>query len=168
MRNFVDIEKSVEVIIYLAKANPDLFHIAKMLYFADKFHIEETGTQITGDRYIAMKDGPVPSGAYDIIKSVRGDGLARFGIPIEEAIRVENGKTIIPLRDPNMDYFSENNIRALDKAIEIYGHMSFGDLWRISHEEVPYQQARRNNDIELLAIIRDLENADTLLEYLES
>ncbi len=35
---------------------------------------ESFGRLITGDHYNAMKDGPVASNTYDIIKIARGDG----------------------------------------------------------------------------------------------
>lgn len=47
------------------------FHeLFKILYFADQEHIKIYGRPITGDKYIAMKYGPVPSFLYDILKDI--------------------------------------------------------------------------------------------------
>jgi len=42
--------------------------IIKLLYIADKESLKETGRPITGDRFVAMKKGPVLSEVYDLIK----------------------------------------------------------------------------------------------------
>ncbi|MCW7083120.1 Panacea domain-containing protein [Escherichia coli] len=65
-----DSEKALEAILYVASKAPipDIYHVGKILYYADRFHLESFGRLITGDHYNAMKDGPVASNTYDIIK----------------------------------------------------------------------------------------------------
>jgi len=166
MPRYIDIQKAIEAIVYISNKNSDLFHIVKILYYADKFHLEGYGRLITGDHYVAMKDGPVPSAAYDIIKAVRGDGLAVFEENPVEAFRVEDWITIKPNRDPNLDYLSESEIESLNKAIDIYSKMSYQELWDTVHEEEPYKQA--HSDISLESIVKSLANADEVLEYMNS
>lgn len=166
MPKFVDVRKTIEAIVYISHRNNDLFHVVKILYFADKFHLEDYGRLITGDYYVAMKDGPVPSTAYDVIKSVRGDGFAEFKENPQEAFRVEDQTNIIPNRVPNSDYLSESDRDALDKSIEKYSNMTFKELWDIVHQEEPYKQA--NSDISLESIVKSLTNADEILAYMSS
>jgi len=103
-------EKALEVILYMAKrANPpDRHNLTKILYLADKMSLERHGRFICGDSYVAMKDGPVPSATYDILKE-RGNLLP---------FRVE-GYTIIPKRDADTDELSESDIECLNEAIKI-------------------------------------------------
>ena len=42
--------------------------LLKLLYIADREWLAETGESITGDRVYAMKQGPVLSTLYDLIK----------------------------------------------------------------------------------------------------
>ena len=42
--------------------------LIKLLYIADRESISETGQPITGDRLVAMQQGPVLSGLYHIIR----------------------------------------------------------------------------------------------------
>lgn len=70
-------EKSMQVILYISNRlkRTDFHKIFKILYFADQAHLSEYGRPISGDVYIAMKDGPVPTKIYDIFKAVRGDSF---------------------------------------------------------------------------------------------
>jgi uncharacterized phage-associated protein len=168
MRKFLDIDKTIEVMLYISNSTQDLFHIMKILYFADKFHLEGYGRLITGDNYIAMKDGPVPSGAYDLIKHVRGDGFLVPGVEPELAFIVEGRTTVAPIREVNLEYLSESDIECLNKAIESFANMSFPELWRVAHDEESYKNADFNNDISMTSIVQSLENGNEIFEYLNS
>src|SRR5258708_37156181 len=81
--------KTVEAITFIAERWQGItpFFLAKVLFFADRDHLREYGRPVTGDRYIAMTDGPVPSRVYDLVK----DNLDFSGDPeaIVAAIRVD-------------------------------------------------------------------------------
>ena len=68
--------KTVNAVLYIVEKlkRRDFHKIFKLLYFSDREHLSVYGRTITGDVYIAMVDGPVPSNLYDIFKSVRGNG----------------------------------------------------------------------------------------------
>jgi len=171
MNRFLDAEKALEAIVYVSSKTNDLFHIVKTLYYADKYHLKNYGRLITGDYYVAMDDGPVPSGAYDLIKLVRGDEY-----PYEEKIINAHperaffvvGNTVIPRRNANLEYLSESDIECLDKAITRYAQMNGGKLWGIVHEEESYKRTERNKPISLRdIIIFDIPSGKDVLEYLE-
>src|SRR5688572_4207008 len=76
---------AVETILYIASRSkePTYHRIAKLLYFADLLHLERYGRFICGDRYIAMKHGPVPSGVYAMMKAAEG-GVSYYSFPAAE------------------------------------------------------------------------------------
>ncbi len=51
-----DSEKALEAILYVASKAPvpDIYHVGKILYYADRAHLERYGRLITGDEYKAM------------------------------------------------------------------------------------------------------------------
>ncbi|MFO7668897.1 MAG: Panacea domain-containing protein, partial [Bacteroidales bacterium] len=65
-----DRNKAKEAVLYIVSKlrYSDLHSVFKALYFAEKKHIAEYGRSITGDRFIAMNYGPVPSRIYDHCK----------------------------------------------------------------------------------------------------
>ncbi len=163
-----DVEKSLEAVVYIASKTKDLYHILKILYFADKDHLNKYGRFISGDSYSAMRNGPVPSEIYDIIKHVRGDGFYRdFDSSLKDAFKVEdNGKNIIPLRKPDLNKLSESEIECLNKSIEENIHLTFKQLKDKSHDSA-FKSADENDFISVEKIAESLGNVE-LLEYLRS
>lgn len=178
MHKFLDAEKALEVVLYVSHRTNNLFNLVKTLYYADKYHLEKYGSLITGDHYIAMEDGPVPSGAYDLIKFVRGDDFI-FDSKIvkahpEDALRIEvekggNKTLVIPLRAPNLDLLSESDKECLELSIEKYADMNTSKLWRIVHKEEAYKHTEKDNPIPLREIITlDIPCGKDVLQYLDS
>ncbi|ULR31198.1 SocA family protein [Dickeya fangzhongdai] len=165
-----DSEKALEAILYIASKAPipDIYHVGKILYFSDRLHLERYGRLISGDSYHAMKDGPVASNTYDIIKIARGDG--RY-IPngcdvnaIREAFSV-GGMNVTPLRVPDEDVFSDSDVACIDEIIDKYGNMSFAEIRRISHDRA-WESADQNGEMPLEAIAAECKNSELLLSYL--
>jgi uncharacterized phage-associated protein len=160
-----DPRKALEILLYVTQQCRDIYTALKVVYFADKAHLSRYGRLIAGDRYVAMRHGPVPSGLYDIIKAVRGDGAPlAFGTQAKEAFAIE-GNSINPIRRPDLSVLSESDKECLDQAIREYGHKSFDELKRLSHDAA-FDAADENDFIAIEALARSLPNGEALLEYL--
>ena len=131
----LDEEKTVEVILYIAHHFDDLYMLLKTLYYADQDHLSNYGRLITGDRYFALEQGAVPSGAYDMIKFVRGDKQFPFDEKVKLAFGVEDKIHIVPKRKPDLDYISDSEIEILDKAIAESIEIGWSGLWKKSHNQ---------------------------------
>ncbi|MEP6889480.1 MAG: Panacea domain-containing protein [Nitrospirota bacterium] len=165
--NRFDPEKALNAILWIARRIPcPTFHsISKLLYFADRLHLERYGRLITGDSYVAMKHGPVPSGAYDIMKAVRGDGTCAREEEAREAFAVDGHYDVVPRRAANDSLFSESDRECLEEAIQQYGSLSFQELTDRSHDAA-WHSADENDSIELEQIIATLPDGASLLEHL--
>jgi len=155
----VDIQKTHEVILYIAQRvdQPTLHTICKLMYFADKLHLEAYGRFITGNTYIAMEYGPVPSEAYDYLKGVRRAGQ-------DDDIEMRR-YYVVPRRDPDLGQLSESDVECLDEALREYGELSFGQLTDASHDEA-WQRTLPNRAISLENIIASMDQPDDLLAHL--
>jgi hypothetical protein len=151
--------KTVEAMVFIADRWPKKpgitpFYLAKVLFFADRNHLRAYGRPVTGDAYIAMADGPVPSRVYDMVK----DNLDFFGDPeaIGDAIQIERGNHRYPIikarRKPNLDLLSETDIAALEASIHFCKDKPFGELSSLTHQEPAWFAAPANGamDPELL------------------
>lgn len=67
----MNIEKLIQVVGYVLEKNNGVLNytkLIKLLYLADRESIKETGYSITGDLYVSMRNGPVLSNLYDLIR----------------------------------------------------------------------------------------------------
>ncbi|ECO0902166.1 DUF4065 domain-containing protein [Salmonella enterica subsp. enterica serovar Newport] len=167
-----DSEKALEAILYVASKAPipDIYHVLKILYFADRYHLERFGRLITGDHYTAMKDGPVASNAYDIVKIVRGDGRYIPNGCSEDTARKAffvRGDDIVPRRSCDEDMFSDSDIDCMDKSIRFFGEKTFKEIRKISHDKA-WESADHNGEIALESIIAELKDSELILEHLNA
>lgn len=161
-----DSEKAIETIVYLAERAPiaDIYHIGKIVYFADRIHLDNYGRELFGDQYNALKDGPVPSKTYDLIKDVRDTRHSANYDHASSSFSV-SGFNVRALREPDLDLFSDSDLECLDEAIRMVGDLPFGRLKRMSHDN-PYNSVSLNALIPLESIVADLSNGELLSEHL--
>lgn len=163
-RQRFNLPKAVEAILYVAHRNNDMYHVLKILYFADKKHLARYGRLIFGDCYVAMRHGPVPSGAYDVIKYAGGKGLCSDGPRVKGALKIE-GNTVWPRREADIRLLSESELECLNEAIEEYGPLSFAEL-KAKSEDDAWRSTDENDFISVYAIAETLPNSDSLIAYL--
>ena len=149
------IDRTLELMLYVSKHSPKktVYFVLKAIYFADKRHLLNFGIRIHEDSYIAMEDGPVPSYAYDLFKNVkykrenRPDYLVAAG-----QFDVRDDREIVPLREPEMDIFSESEIACLNDSIEFVSGLSFRQLRHQSHDDA-WKAASTNGAMKIEEII---------------
>jgi uncharacterized phage-associated protein len=127
------------------------YDILKSLFLADRSHLNRCGRPVTYDNYFAMRDGPVASLAYNILKQdpktlVEHDihdlpwrrvgpqtGSGRFYY--EDAKEVEeDGETLSP-----------SDASALADALTVVISMSFTQIRKLTHDDPAYVEAWRDN-----------------------
>ncbi len=157
-----------EVILYIAEQlrQPSLKQIASILYLADKLHLTRYGRFITGDRYIAMEYGPVPSNVYAMLRAARTTN-GPIADDLAPGFSVQDERIVIPHREPDLDWISDSERECLDETIAQFGAMSFRQLTEISHDEA-WQNTERNREISLEAILTSIGNPAPLLEHLRN
>jgi uncharacterized phage-associated protein len=166
VRSRLDVEKAVEVLLYVTSKVPDMYAALKMLYFADRMHLERHGRFIYDETYVAMQHGPVPSAAYDIVKAQPPICLCE-NIAKARAQFANKGNRIMPNREPDLDYLSETDIECLDDALERHGNMSFAQLREASHDEA----FLNTDELDTMTdeyIAQYLPNAESVLGYLRN
>ncbi len=162
---------TVNTLLYIIQKSGGIcdFHkVFKILYFADQKHLSRYGCAITDDTYIAMANGPVPSMAYDILKSLRGEGLFtsqkdQFTPYFELQI---NKHTVTAKKSPDLDYLSESEMRCIDESIEENYHLKFSDLTEKSHDTA-LQNAVSNGEIDLLDVATCGGAGNDMIEYIK-
>ena len=129
---------ALKLVLSNLKDNTCNFHkLFKIFYFADKKHIGLFGRPITGDRYIAMQAGPVPSTIYDMLKMLKGDAFFPIDIRGIEHDFVITNKHYIKLEKSEFDLelFSESELECLSESIEENKFLSWDALVKKSHDQ---------------------------------
>ena len=114
---------AIQAILYILKkmgGTCDIHKCHKILYFADNEHLSKYGRSITGDAYVRMDFGPVPTCIYDLFKAVRGDSF--FASQVDDVrkgcFHFVNNKDIAAVAELDMSYLSESDVEMLNKYIE--------------------------------------------------
>ena len=158
-----DKTKTLNALLYVANRvqRKDFHKIFKVIYFADRQHLADWGRPITGDTYIAMEAGPVPSRMYDMLKIVRGDSYVSDTEGLGQYFQVENWMYVRPLVDADLNKLSANEQEALSDAIAKYASLSYDEIKEKSHD-VAWCSTARDFAINWDSIAREagLDEAD--------
>lgn len=160
--------KTINAVLYIAaKLKIKDFHkIFKILYFSDRDHLSDYGRSITGDTYIAMQDGPVPTNLYDIFKSVRGDGYFRNEGNFSAFFEVISWNILNPIVEPNLKTLSKTDIDTLSTNIEKYGNLSWQEIRDISHDYA-WENTSKDRPMKVKDILLEAGNDNSYLDYLK-
>lgn len=148
--------KTLNALLFVANRvrRKDFHKIFKIIYFADRQHLADWGRPITGDTYIAMEAGPVPSRMYDMMKIVRGDSYLPDTEGLGHYFKVENWMYVHPLQDAELGQLSSNEQEILSEAIRKYGDLSYDELKEKSHD-VAWRSTARDFSISWDDIARE-------------
>lgn len=162
-----DKTKSLNVILYIAKRlrRRDFHKIFKILYFSDREYLAQYGSPITGDCYIAMEAGPVPSKIYDIFKIVRGDSYIKDTENLKQYFTVSDWMYITPRQDADLRKIAPNERAVLDECIRIYGDLSYDEIKEKSHDTA-WRSTARDYPISIEDIAREAGLEDDELPYI--
>ncbi len=160
--------KALNAVLYIAHKlkRRDFHKIFKILYFADKEHFSIYSRPITGDNYIAMQDGPVPSKLYDIFKSVRGNGYFKDNGKFSQYFTVVDWDIIVPQKEPSMNFLSLTDIKYIDKVIERYGEMTWDEVREKSHDYA-WSNTVLNKEITFENILLEAGENDSYIDYIK-
>lgn len=168
MKSSFNKDVALQAMLYILSklGTADMHKVSKILYFADRSHLSKYARSITGDDYIKMSYGPVPSNVYDIMKAIRGDSYfanTSEAKSLEQYFRFINSKDIVPLMDANLDYLSESD-ECIDEAIAICKDLNFEELTRLSHD-FAWTNTALNAKMSVKDILCEVGDSEEYIEY---
>jgi uncharacterized phage-associated protein len=135
-------KKAIQAVAFLLRQNPETnfsdnyMRLLKLLLFADRKSLEETGRPITGDRFVAMKCGPTLSMLLDLVKQ-EGFNNAEWN----EYIR-RDGFNIRLIKDPGNDELCRYEMDLLNAIWQ--KHREDGE-WAVAEESEKLPEFIKNN-----------------------
>lgn len=170
-----DVDKAIAATGYLIdRTKESLYPVMKMMYLADKLHLERYGRFIAGDHYSAMAKGPVPSCTYNMLKHVRGDKQPLSGLDRAREFFAYNSDHSLGLRQvPDYGDLSESEIECLDAIADAYARIGKWAIKDLSHDtawsdawESRDKSQKRGGDMRPEDVARQFENSEALIEHL--
>ena len=164
-------KKSIQAVAFLLKQNHETnksdnyMRLLKLLLFADRKSLEETGSPITGDRFVAMKKGPTLSELLDLVKqqSINSSEWDKY-------IQRE-GFSIRLINDPGNDELCRYEIELLSKIWQQYkekGEWDVADESEKLPEFIKNPPGESSKYISLSDVLEALGKSDWLAEILNS
>ena len=162
---------AIQAILYILKQLDgicDIHRCHKILYFADNEHLSKDGRSITGDAYVRMDFGPVPTCIYDLFKAVRGDSYFASQVDDvrENCFHFVNNKDIEALTSPDMSYLSESDVEVLNKYIDLLKSKGFDEVSDASHGYA-WSHTVQNGIISVRDRLTEMGDTDEYIKFIE-
>ncbi|MDR2579090.1 MAG: SocA family protein [Chitinispirillales bacterium] len=123
-------QKAIESVIWVIQSGEsNMYNVWKILFSAEKYHLNNYASPITGDSYVAMEFGTVPSWLYDASK-IKRQGIGFF----------RDGNTLFAERAPMLDYLSESDVEALNYGFSEYAGLDFKAVREKNHKEPAWEK----------------------------
>ena len=141
----MDIRVSVQALYYISKRYKDnatrytnKMAALKLLFFAEKYHLQQYGRMITDDTFFAMKNGPVASAARDVLNFDNVNTNVGYSRDFIDNVDKYFYKEVD--NNNELDMLSETDIEALDFSISHFKHL---DKRKLVEETHKYQEWKR-------------------------
>lgn len=138
--------KFASAVAYIAgrKASVTKKELCKLIFFADQQHLLRYGRPITGDRYHALPQGPVPSNGLNMLNEhfyAHQDDIETM----REFGQLVGNISFRPRRKADLSVFSRSDIRVLDEVLDQFGHLTAEQLEDLSHREAAWKRTKAND-----------------------
>lgn len=132
-----DVHKIIQIVNYLLKKNGDRLNytkLLKLLYIADKEFFKKWDFSISQDSYVSLKNGPILSKTYDLIKREYAD------IPEQiqwDCLFFTDGYDLVLLQNNNLTtgLLSDAERQTLDEVNSKFKRKTWQEMIDYTHNE---------------------------------
>jgi uncharacterized phage-associated protein len=140
---FPNKDRVLEALVYLMERRDNLsqYQIVKSVFLADRKHLNEVGRPVTFDNYVAMRQGPVPSLVYDLLKSVSTFAEIYKTDPPWSVTEKGPVKRFRAVRHHRRNILSDTDRECLDCGLDQVLKLSQQALEKLLHKDPGYAKA---------------------------
>lgn len=152
-------DKALAALGFVASIEQGLspLYVSKVLFFAEKDHINRYGRPILGDTFIAMPRGPVPSTVKNYIDQ-NWDWVERPE-RFSDYLSIRRTRGLLTLHPgaeaPNLDLLSETDRDCISRAIEFCRTKNPQQLSDLTHFEAAWLNADANRPMDYEDFVED-------------
>lgn len=160
----------VETVLYILNktGGVDIYHVLKILYFAEQKHLATWGGRMTGCNYVAYKYGPVAEELYNALrKNHKSDPELRNLISEAVCYGGEDASSVIfAKREADTDYISLAARECLDASISENSQLTFSQLKSKSHDAAWEHAYSSGGVIDPVSMAKAGNADEAMLEYI--
>lgn len=130
--------------------------LLKLLYIADREALKEVGRPISGDRLVALPQGPVLSNFYNMMKKPDAEMSEFFQ---------SSGIYLKLIKDPDVDELNRFEIKKLNEIAERFKDSDADDLSELTHtfpEWIKHNPGTSSETIPIEDILQAMDAADQI------
>lgn len=162
-------KKAVQALNYFASMGGgqiNYMKAIKLVWLSDRAHLRTYGRTITNDKYVAMKNGPVPSNTKDIVLkslSFEKDVIDYYNIYLSEPV-LYNFKSI---HEIELSVFSQTDLKIMERVYIFFKNYDEFSLSEYSHhfpEWKRYESELKSGIAKFFPVIEDdfFENGELI------
>lgn len=146
-------QKMVNALMYFAQnvKYPYKTKMFKLLYYLDFLHFKQVGIPVTNQRYETFVRGPVPKKLFVEIEEGLLSDYFNERVFIQKKLIWGLGKEgykFVSLGEPDMDVFSEREIKVLENIAKYFKFDKAKDMIKQSHlEDEPWYKVREEKGL---------------------
>lgn len=162
----------IEVLLYILNATKgtDIYHVLKILYFAEQKHLVKWGSRMTADNFRAYEYGPVADLLYHAIRNSRklDKELTDMLQDVAYFAGDDAPNVLLAKREADLDFLSQSERECIDESIRENAGLTFDELKRKSHDSA-WQEAYEGEDdlMNTISIAKAAGADEAMLEYIK-
>ena len=136
----VSLRKILQILYYIqnnslavSDTKDCVMYLLKIVFFADRYHLRHYGSTITCDTYYAMKNGPVASAVFDVLKCKFPSVCNTIEMDLMNEIE-QTGEYSVKIKEQKDDELSESEKEALDFSLREFGQYNQFALSDMTHD----------------------------------
>ncbi|MDR3195240.1 MAG: SocA family protein [Endomicrobium sp.] len=144
----VSVRKILQALYYIQSKAPkdntaksDIMYLLKLIFFADRHHLRHFGFVASGDKYEAMKYGPVASAVKDILYGKMPNANSAELYLLREVEQLSEHDVLVLKQDT--DELSESYKQSLNFSVKTFGKYKQFELSKITHD---YPEWKKHED----------------------
>lgn len=163
-----DIDKAIQASAAFLRQAKDRrmtrLELLKLLYIADRESLRETGAPVTGDSAYAMKNGPVLTTIYDLVKS---NGEAAQQSKWDTFLRSTGPRNVELIEDPGEGQLCEYESELISRIFQKYGSLG-ARLSDLTHEFEEYDRNKVSSSRQAIPLSHILAGVGNPITYEEA
>ena len=170
----INYKKLVNVILYIVEKSDgsiNKYNLMKILFEADKHHMQKHIRPVTGDRYIKMKKGTVPVETLSIINGRVKEVKKCLGGAEMDKLPFQHNREkhlVVSKEKAYRGCLSKSDIKALDQGIKEYGGLKPDEVEKKNHQEKCWKDTPDGKQINYEDIITEGKTIESneVVDYL--